>query len=278
MDEILIGRPPRGDWTSVELGTYPDGSPLVTERPLFGQRAQTTMILRASDLSQFTTAMYLVDAWAELKHRITTLIIPHVLGGRQDRLNPSGDVLFTVKSIANDINRRNFERVVLLDPHSMVTPALINNAFVPTMINLRYNYPFLFEKKWDGVISPDAGASKRALDFASHLKVPLIQGEKRRDVATGKLSGFAANGVEAGKHYLVVDDICDGGGTFNGLAEVIKAAGATADLFVTHGIFSQGTDTLLKNYDTIYTTDSTTSDKPNVTVIPIVKELSAWSL
>lgn len=51
------------------------------------------------------------------------------------------------------------------------------------------------------------------------------------------------------KPILVMDDICDGGATFISLAKEIKAHELYNDqelwLYVTHGIFSKGKQTLL---------------------------------
>ena len=79
---------------------------------------------------------------------------------------------------------------------------------------------------------------------------------KKRDSETGALSGFA---VESGDVRdavcLVVDDICDGGGTFSGIAAVLREAGArSVSLAVTHGVFSRGIE--LAGIDTTYCTDS----------------------
>jgi ribose-phosphate pyrophosphokinase len=55
---------------------------------------------------------------------------------------------------------------------------------------------------------------------------------------------------------LIVDDICDGGGTFIGLAAELKNKNAgKLYLAVSHGIFSKGFDSL-KCFDKIFTTNS----------------------
>ena len=58
------------------------------------------------------------------------------------------------------------------------------------------------------------------------------------------------------KVCLILDDICDGGGTFTGLSHVLRGTyGARAvDLFVTHGIFSKGLP--LDGIRAVHTTDS----------------------
>jgi len=65
---------------------------------------------------------------------------------------------------------------------------------------------------------------------------------------------------EKGAVYIIVDDICDGGGTFNLLAEEFfkdpASEGAELALFVSHGIFSKGLNAIDKRITSIYTTDS----------------------
>lgn len=65
------------------------------------------------------------------------------------------------------------------------------------------------------------------------------------------------------KNLLIIDDICDGGGTFIQLAEKLKGLGAAKiGLFVTHGIFSKGYKDLNKWFDKIYSCD-TYREKPD---------------
>lgn len=242
---------------------YPDGMPFVKGIVL---ASANTMVLRPKSLETFVTAMFLVDSLYERGIDIKRLILPHVPGGRQDRINPTGDILFTLKSVAQMINDREFEQVVVFDPHSAVTPALLDRCDVVTPAEILKG----FWKGYSGVIAPDVGAAKRAFDVAQALGLDFHQAEKHRNVSTGKLSGFAAPTLKAGEHYLVVDDICDGGGTFLGLGKVIQDAGAFADLYVTHGVFSNGLGNLLKVYKKVTTTDTTTFDHGGALTIPAV--------
>lgn len=260
---------------TVLVQRYPDGTPMIKGFWTADGGVLDmcdTMVLRPQSMDTFVAAMFLVDAIADRGGKVRNLVIPHLPGGRQDRLNPEGDMLFTIKSVAKMINDRNFNRVVTLDPHSPVTPALIDRCKV-------YPLGSLFKTYWKGfnaVIAPDAGAGKRGQEVADMLGLPLIQAGKVRDVATGKLSGFSV-AVEHGAHYLVVDDICDGGGTFLGLGEKIREQGAFANLFVTHGLFTKGTEDLLKVYKRITTTDSTLTDKPSVEKMAVIERMLQWT-
>lgn len=274
-EEIIHG------YTTIDLNSYPDGMPIISNPGYLGGEEYPTLILRPKTLSSFVSAMFYCDAMEERGHPINNLILPFIPGSRQDRLNPTGDYLFTLKSVAQMINQRNFDRVIVVDPHSLVAPALIDRCVVYEMRSFFLNWyttwnGTVVENPWDAVIAPDAGAAKRAFDAATALGVGFLQAEKHRDVSTGKLSGFACNGIEPDKHYLIVDDICDGGGTFEGLGQVIRSQGATADLFVTHGIFSKGTESLKQIFGTVYTTDTTLFPDTkihNIGVVNIVEGL-----
>lgn len=186
-----------------------------------------------------------------------SLVIPYFPAARQDRLMVDGEPL-SVKVYAEIFNQLNLSSVTVFDAHSEVTPALLNNC---KAIN---NFKFI-EKVTQHIstdlllISPDGGALKKIYKVAEYLKKhDVVEGSKSRDVKTGKLSGFKVYSDDLqGKDCLVVDDICDGGGTFLGLAEELKAKNAgRLFLAVSHGIFNKGFDELLNYFDGIYTTDS----------------------
>jgi ribose-phosphate pyrophosphokinase len=114
-----------------------------------------------------------------------------------------------------------------------------------------------------GLICPDAGAERRTSELNKLFNVPITYARKKRDSKTGALSGFHLDPLPEAGAYLIADDICDGGGTFIGLAQEYrkdpKGIGALF-LWVTHGIFSKGVDELLKHFAMIGTTDSFPSD------------------
>jgi len=119
------------------------------------------------------------------------------------------------------------------------------------------------------VVIPDAGAAKKAYSWLDGRTV--VQALKRRDVRTGALSGFEVLADDlGGRPCIIIDDICDGGGTFLGLAaELQKANAGPLTLAVTHGLFTKGTDRLLEAFATVACLSPTGSDPaPGVTAIP----------
>lgn len=105
------------------------------------------------------------------------------------------------------------------------------------------------------IFFPDKGAKTRySFEFTNYN---ILFGGKARDSQTGKLSGFRIEGGERQSDtVLIVDDICDGGGTFVGQMKILKELGyEKVYLFVTHGLFTKGFEPL-KEFDGIFCTNS----------------------
>jgi ribose-phosphate pyrophosphokinase len=255
----------------LNIGSYPDTTPMVKSNAT----GVDTIILRPGSFQTFVATMFWVDSLYERGNGEIELILPCLPGARQDRINASGDVLFTAKSIARMINDRQFSRVTTLDPHSDVMPGLIDRCEVIGTYDIFAKSHYL--EGWTGVIAPDAGAAKRAEKVAKHLRRPLYQAWKRRDVSNGKITGFGCEPIQGAGNYLVVDDLCDAGGTFIGLAEFLKVS--YLDLYVTHGLFTKGFSRLYEHYNHIFTTDSIadvynrSSKLDYVSVLPAVELL-----
>lgn len=197
------------------------------------------------------------------------LYLPYFPGARQDRVMVEGEPL-TAKVYADIINNFGFNAVTILDPHSDVITALLDNVYVVT------NHTFVIEclkqiqpsarDKTPFIISPDAGANKKSSSLVKKLNTMnfarLVKCDKERNVNTGEIIGFEVYKDDFyGADCVIVDDICDGGGTFLGLAKELKKKNA-GDLYliVSHGIFSKGFKELKKYFKHIYTTDSWVND------------------
>ena len=162
------------------------------------------------------------------------LLLPYIPNARQDRVKTTEDV-FTLKYFADIINYLNFNQVQVLDPHSSVSEALINNIVV---CDPKYFIDKAIRKiKNQNLIMfyPDEGAMKRYSGLATK---PYAFGIKKRNWETGKIEGLDVSGAVdqiAGKDILIVDDICSRGGTFYHSAKKLKELGAKKIyLYITH--------------------------------------------
>jgi ribose-phosphate pyrophosphokinase len=186
------------------------------------------------------------------------LVMPYMPYARQDK-EISNEQTFALRPFASLINKMQFKEVLAVDVH--------NVAFTKDKIDRFTNIePIGFHTDVtnavdpDLVIFPDAGAKARYQYIDDY---PIMVFSKKRDQSTGKILGFEA--VEKPEEVikqksvgLIIDDICDGGATFLGIAEEVKKTYSQMKLHlaVTHGLFSKGQKVLTDAGLTLHTTNS----------------------
>lgn len=225
-----------------------------------GPLTQVARIDTADGNDLFTLAM-----WAEAcrkRGEKTVLHIPYLPGARAD--HPQ-ELVFGARVYAEFIDSLHVDEIVCFDPHSMVMPTLLHRwSVIPPTRLVREVVVGRADRdatpqRYDGIIAPDKGAVHRAEQVAKACHLPLYKAEKHRDPDTGKLSKFTCEPLPKEGKFLVVDDICDGGGTFMGLAEATGLPVERLGLYVSHGVFSGSAINLFAYYNEIYTTDSLAS-------------------
>ena len=266
---------------ALTTGIFPDGAVWLKVTGKLPERAQLMRVRAAAmrDMNDFMLLAQLVDAVRHITDVLVShLELPWLPWARQDRHMVAGDS-FALKVFARQLNTLGFDKVKVLDPHSDAAGAAIDNfVTIPQEVCLLHS-PTLarqFQQQALMLVAPDAGALKKidAVARATGASEYAVLTNKR-DVASGNLTGFAlVSGDVKGRDVLIVDDLCDAGGTFIGSAQVLRDAGArSVSLYVTHGIFSKGVENLLSNgIDAIYTTTSFTSPAlahPNLELIDI---------
>lgn len=232
---------PGGEWHLRGLAKYPTGASVTWIANLRGASADE--LVQAGLLAQV----------AHSRQEPFVLFLPYLPAARSDRGTPTGAVVY-----ADLIRSMNPQQIIGIDPHSTV----IEKLLAPKLTTLG---PYTLMERaltegshhYNAVIVPDKGAVQRASTAAETLGIDLYHAEKHRDFETGKITGIKmVDPLPPTGKYLVVDDICDGGGTFNGLAEATGLPKEQLGLWVTHGIFSGKANTLREHYQHIYTTDS----------------------
>jgi len=260
---------------SREIFTFSGGEPHIKlHANCFDLKEDIVITHRIRNFNDFGLLAVAVDALREVCPEATSMIslfLPYFPGARQDRIMVPGEP-FTARVYGDLINSMNFKEVMVLDPHSDVTNAVVRHCTV--IPNYKFVHDVLQDiypqvnAKTPLLVSPDAGANKKVLGLAQYLsqynKMDIVKCDKVRDVASGAITSFEVYADDLkGQDCIIVDDICDGGGTFLGIAEELKKKNA-GDLYlvVTHGIFSKGFATLNKVFKGIYMTDSINSWNP----------------
>lgn len=201
----------------------------------------------------------------------TALDIYYMPYSRMDRTE--GASAFTLKYAARMINAMNFARVTVVEPHSDVTPALLDRseALYPTLELLgRVTSETGFDPAADYLFFPDAGAQKR---YGRVDGFRQLVGHKERDFRTGRIQKLDVAGSvdRTGFKAIIIDDLCSYGGTFLLSAERLRELGAERIyLLVTHceNAIRQGKLPASGLIERVYTTD-TILDGPSTDFIQI---------
>lgn len=255
-----------------KISQFPDGQQTVDLTDWNDLMIYEDAVKISSRLNSFKDLELIICATAAIRNikpnREIALYVPYFIGARSDRKFVEGGVNYLKQVICPIINSLNFVTVITLDPHSDVLEACLNN-YEKTDNHLLVKHALTaIDNKRDAqericLVSPDAGAYKKIFDVAKKFQIQnVVTANKVRDMRTGKilkteipdLPGLVGDDLQ----YVIIDDICDGGRTFNELAKAIKSQRADAKIYlvVTHGIFSAGFAELSRNFEHIYTTNS----------------------
>lgn len=261
-----------GDKEKYELIKFPGGELHVRiHENVMAESAAADLVAvtaRITCSDQLIETLLLCDALRQDSDRAISLILPYLPYGRADRRFSSGDC-FGVATFARLINSANVTPITL-DAHSAQGLEHFHHIQdLPSdhFIQQAFDDFSKFDRGRAGIerptlLFPDKGARQR-YDAVSNNYENVLHCSKERNLLTGKLKGFKVpQSTEfKTKKVLVVDDICDGGGTFNGIADGLKEYGLELALYVTHGIFSKGFGELSNRFEKIYTTDSFTNTR-----------------
>lgn len=210
----------------MEIGSFPDGTMLLKQEVPETERIDIEWFYEND--REMIALIYLAKHIKSQGGTNMHLYMPYIPNARQDRVK-SGEDVFTLKYFAEVINSLGFKSVTVLDPHSNVSEALIDNIRVqkPTsFIEAAIKRIEDEEGETPSMFYPDEGAGKR---YSGMISLPYAFGIKKRDWKTGKILGLdVAGDTESinGKNVLIVDDICSKGGTFYFSAQKLKELGA----------------------------------------------------
>lgn len=225
--------------------------------------------------SEMMAIAQIVDAVRRDKYQNNAkllLNLPYLPYARQDRVCSPGES-HALKVFSTWLNSLKFDDVCVLDPHSYVAEALIENMSYWTQEEKFKEYLWLRKQSgFEGyhcLIAPDAGAAKKVekcrevhaevFGYTPEIRIATKVRKEGRVVVSLDVSGLTS------KRACVIDDICDGGATFISLAECFNGSHPvepeTLDLLVSHGIFSNednikvlsGQYSGIKGFDHIYT-------------------------
>ena len=190
-----------------------------------------------------------LDALRRSSAAEVTVIIPYFGYARQDRKAMPRQPI-TAKLVATMLETAGANRVVTFDLHAPQIQGFFSCP-VDDLTTVPMMGQYFRRKNLDTnnlvVVSPDHGGVKRARTLAEMLGCPIAIIDKRRPQPN---VAEAANiiGDVFNKNVIIVDDICDTGGSLIAASNIVKQYGAS-DIYVciTHGLFSNGAAERIEN-------------------------------
>ena len=252
------------------ISTFPDGEPYIKLEE-FSRREEVNVITRITSPFELFRLMQVGNILN--RHGVVwNVYITYLMSSRMDRVM-SFQEPFSLEIVAECINNLKPSFVELLCPHSDRVYNLISNCSYT-------EYPFNYEdlETYDYICYPDKGAAER-YKYLVEDQSRIITCTKVRDPQTGQLSGFQVSNPEiykgAGMSICVIDDLCDGGGTFIGIAQKLRELDPNVKLSIkiTHAVQPLGLQKLLDHYDHVEITNSYNDwhDDENLKVVDVSK-------
>jgi ribose-phosphate pyrophosphokinase len=182
--------------------------------------------------------LLMIDAAKRASAYKVIAVMPYYGYARQDRKDKPR-VAIGSKLVANMLVAAGADRVITMDLHApqiqgyfdIPVDHLDSHAlFIPYIENLKLeNLTFA---------APDVGATNRIREIASYLNADMVICDKHRKRAN-EIASMVVIGDVTGRDVVIIDDICDTGGTLAKSASLLKEKGArSVRALITHPVLS----------------------------------------
>lgn len=232
------------------INNYPDGHKhIVLEGCEWNKEPLIDIIVRIDSMDAFFILMQVKSILSHEKISIKNLYIIYLLTARCDRRFSMGEAI-DLELIGNLLYSLHPKRYFFYDAHNI--PNIVkSNSKVENITTFKY---FLNHQDYN-ICFPDQGACDR---YSDYIRSVSLIGDKHRKPDGINMDLKVKTSIDSSKPILVIDDLCDGGGTFNVLANSIdyQYPDVSKEIFVTHAIQKSGIELLAAKYDQVYITNS----------------------
>jgi ribose-phosphate pyrophosphokinase len=255
----------------IEKIKYPDGS--FYTKVDFEGKVEDDLTFRINSYEDLWQLRQIKDVCDHSKVKVN-LTIPNLFDAQADRRFNENEPN-SLKLVCNFINDMKFESVSIFHPHNQeVIEALIDNEYIidnsgfigKTFYKLheQYNEDYIVE---DNLIlmSTDAGGFKPLMKLCDKIgwKGETYSASKSRKLVEGKskLTQQVDRQDFGGKDILIIDDICVYGGTFVGLAKMLKERNCgKLYLAISHITVEKPNPEIFDLFEKVFTTNSKNFD------------------
>jgi ribose-phosphate pyrophosphokinase len=180
----------------------------------------------------------MIDAAKRASAYKVIAVLPYYGYARQDRKDRPR-VAIGSKLVANMLVAAGADRIVTMDLHA---PQIQGYFDIPVdhLDSHAVFIPYIEDLNLENLTfaAPDVGATNRIREIASYFNVEMVICDKHRKRAN-EIESMTLIGDVEGQDVVIIDDICDTGGTLAKCAELIQQKGArSVRAMITHPILS----------------------------------------
>jgi ribose-phosphate pyrophosphokinase len=152
-------------------------------------------------------------------------VIPYLGYARQDRAFLEGEVV-SIDLVAKLFEITGLEHIITVDIHSQLAMSYFASIQNVSSVPLLADYASKMKLRDPIAVSPDAGGTNRAKEFARQLDIDVIVLKKSRHRVTGEVTVDEKLHTDISKRdAIVIDDIISSGGSIIKAAEVLHKKG-----------------------------------------------------
>jgi ribose-phosphate pyrophosphokinase len=193
----------------------------------------------------FMELLLMIDAARRASANKIIVVMPYYGYARQDRKDRPR-VAIGSKLVANMLVAAGADRVITMDLHA---PQIQGYFDIPVdhLDSSAVFIPYITQLRLENLTfaAPDVGATNRIREIASYFEAEMVICDKHRKRAN-EIASMVVIGDVTDRDIVIIDDICDTGGTLAKSAALLKEKGArTVRAMITHPVLSG------KAYETI---------------------------
>jgi ribose-phosphate pyrophosphokinase len=182
--------------------------------------------------------LLMIDAARRASAYKVIAVMPYYGFSRQDRKDRPR-VAIGSKLVANMLVAAGADRVITMDLHA---PQIQGYFDIPVdhLDSSAIFIPYIEQLKLENLTfaAPDVGSTNRVREIASYFNAEMVICDKHRKRAN-EIASMVVIGDVAGREVVLIDDICDTGGTLAKAAGLLKDKGAlSVRALCTHPVLS----------------------------------------
>lgn len=211
-------------------------------QPIFNESVRGDMVFlvqsTCAPAENLMELLLMIDAAKRASAYKVVPVIPYYGYARQDRKDKPR-VAIGSKLVANMLVAAGADRIITMDLHA---PQIQGYFDIPVdhLDSSAVFIPYIEQLKVENLTfaAPDVGATNRIREIASYFNAEMVICDKHRKRAN-EIASMVVIGDVTDRNVVIIDDICDTGGTLAKSAGLLKDKGAkSVRALITHPVLS----------------------------------------